>query len=110
MLYSESSTNDYVRSPPTPRKTQPFFKPKRGVTKSTNRDKNESLTFDDLHQMTLIGLHATQYMYILFGKVHISIHLILHWRVTFSSSKTCSDIAESHMNSQKYSKLLCMEL
>ena len=25
VLYSESSTNDYVRSPPTHRKTQPFF-------------------------------------------------------------------------------------
>ena len=35
-LYSESTTNDYVRSPPTHRKTQPFFQPKRGVTKSTN--------------------------------------------------------------------------
>uniref|UniRef100_A0A8C7RN73 Cell division cycle 14Ab n=1 Tax=Oncorhynchus mykiss TaxID=8022 RepID=A0A8C7RN73_ONCMY len=39
MLYSESSTNDYVRSPPSHRKTQPFFQPKRGVTKSTNKDK-----------------------------------------------------------------------
>jgi hypothetical protein len=39
MLYSESTTNDYVRSPPSQRKTQPFFQPKRGVTKSGNRDK-----------------------------------------------------------------------
>ena len=34
--------------------------------------------------MTLIGLHVTQYMYVLFYKKN----LILHWRVTFSSSKT----------------------
>ena len=31
---------------------------------------NESLTFDDLHQMTLIGLHVTQYIYVLFDKMH----------------------------------------
>ena len=48
-----------------------FFQ--RGVTKSRNIDKNESLTFDDLHQMTLMGLHVTQYMYVLFSKVHIYI-------------------------------------
>ena len=34
---------------------------------------NESLTFDDLHQMTLIGHHVTQYMYVLFDNVHIYI-------------------------------------
>jgi hypothetical protein len=28
-LYSKSSTNDYVRSPPSHRKTQQFFQPKR---------------------------------------------------------------------------------
>ena len=66
MLYSESTTNDYVWSPPTHRKA---------VTKCTNRE-NESLTFDDLHQMTLIGLHVTQYMYVLFDKVHIYIKKI----------------------------------
>ena len=37
---------------------------------------NESLTFDDLHRMTLIGLHVTQYMYVLFDKVHIYIKKI----------------------------------
>ena len=31
------------------------------------------LTLDDLHQMALIGLHVTQYMYVLFDKVHIYI-------------------------------------
>ena len=72
-LYDESTPSDYVRSVPSHRKTQPFFQPKRGVTKSRNRDKNESLTFDDLHQMTLIELHVTQYMYVLFDKVHIYI-------------------------------------
>ena len=46
----------YVRSEPSHRKTQPFFQPKRGVTKKAD----SSLTFDDLHQMTLIGLHVTQ--------------------------------------------------
>ena len=49
------------------------FSSQREVTKSTNRDKNSSLTFNDLHQMTLIGLHVTQYMYVLFDKVHIYI-------------------------------------
>uniref|UniRef100_A0A8C8MDD4 Butyrophilin subfamily 1 member A1-like n=1 Tax=Oncorhynchus tshawytscha TaxID=74940 RepID=A0A8C8MDD4_ONCTS len=39
-FYSESTTNNYVRSPPSHRRTQPFFQPKIGVTKSTNRDKN----------------------------------------------------------------------
>ena len=34
---------------------------------------NEALTFDDLHQMTLLGHHVTQYMYVLFDKVHIYI-------------------------------------
>uniref|UniRef100_A0A8C7W7Q7 Uncharacterized protein n=1 Tax=Oncorhynchus mykiss TaxID=8022 RepID=A0A8C7W7Q7_ONCMY len=33
-----------------------------------------SLTFGHLHQMALIGLHVTQYMYVLFDKVQISIH------------------------------------
>ena len=37
-LYSKRSTNDYVRSPPSHRKTQQFFQPKRGVTKSRNID------------------------------------------------------------------------
>ena len=34
-----TTPNNYVRSAPSHRKTQPFFQPKRGVTKSTNRDK-----------------------------------------------------------------------
>jgi hypothetical protein len=34
---------------------------------------NSSLTLDDLPQMTLIGHHVTQYMYVLFDKVHIYI-------------------------------------
>jgi hypothetical protein len=38
-LYSESKPKDYVRSEPSHRKTQPFFQPKRGVTKSRNKDK-----------------------------------------------------------------------
>ena len=42
------------------------FQQKIGVTK-------KSLTFDDLHQMTLIGHHVTQYMYVLFDNVHIYI-------------------------------------
>ena len=75
-FYSETTTakapNNYVKSPPSHRKILPFFQPKRGVTKSTKRD-NESLTFDDLHQLTPIGLHVTQYMYVLFYKVHIYI-------------------------------------
>ena len=38
--------------------------------------------------MTLIGLHVTQYMHVLFDKVHIYIkYLSLHWHVTFTSSK-----------------------
>ena len=69
-FYGESTPNDYVRSVPSHRKTRSFFQPKRAVTKSTTRE-NESLPFDDLHQMTLIGLHVTQYMYVLFDKVHI---------------------------------------
>ena len=40
------------------KKTHPFLQP---------------LTFDDLHQMTLIGHHVTQYMYVLFDNVHIYI-------------------------------------
>ena len=38
-LHDESTPYDYVRSVPSHRKTQPFFQPKRGVTKSRNRDK-----------------------------------------------------------------------
>ena len=44
---------------------QQFFQPKRRVTKSRNRD--------DVHQITLIGLHVTQYMYVLLDKDHIYI-------------------------------------
>uniref|UniRef100_A0A8C7W8E6 Uncharacterized protein n=1 Tax=Oncorhynchus mykiss TaxID=8022 RepID=A0A8C7W8E6_ONCMY len=38
-IYGKSTTNNYVRSPPSHRKTQPFSQPKRVVTKSTNREK-----------------------------------------------------------------------
>ena len=45
-----------------------FYSQREESQKSEIRE-NESLTFD-LHQMTLIGLHVTQYMYVLFDKVH----------------------------------------
>ena len=67
-LYSESTTNDYVRAEPSHRKTAIFPAKDRSHKKHKSR-LNESLTFDDLHQMTLIGLHVTQYMYVLFDKV-----------------------------------------
>jgi hypothetical protein len=41
--------------------------------------------FDDLYQMTLIGLHVRQYMYVLFDKVQI--YIKQSQRVMFSSSK-----------------------
>ena len=49
------------------------FSSQREESQKAQRDKNVSLTFDDLHQITLIGLHVTQYMYVLFDKVHIYI-------------------------------------
>ena len=52
---------------------QSHFSNQREESQKTDIEKNLSLTFDDLHQMTLIGLHVTQYMYVLFDEVNISI-------------------------------------
>jgi hypothetical protein len=49
------------------------FSSQREESQKAEMEINESLTFDDLHQMTLIGLHVTQYMYVLFDKGHIYI-------------------------------------
>ena len=49
------------------------FSSQREESQKAEIEINESLTFDDLHQMTLTGLRVTQYMYVLFNKVHIYI-------------------------------------
>ena len=61
MLYSKSTTND-CQVTTQPQKNRHFFPPakERSFKKQKQRE-NESPTFD-LHQMTLIGLHVTQYM------------------------------------------------
>ena len=69
MLYSESTTYD-VRSPPSQKNTAIFPAKDRSHKKQKYRS-NESLTFEDLHQMTLRGPHVTQYMYGLFDNGHI---------------------------------------
>jgi hypothetical protein len=51
--------------------TYSHFPAKESSHKKQKYRSNESLTFYDLHQMALIGLHVTQYMYVLFDKVHI---------------------------------------
>ena len=50
------------------------FSSQREESQKAEIEINSSLTFDDLHQITLIGLHVTQYMYVLFDKVPIYIH------------------------------------
>ena len=52
--------------------TQPFSK-QGHVSIKPKTQLNEALTFDDLHQMTLLGHYVTQYMNVLFDKVHIYI-------------------------------------
>ena len=47
--------------------------PAKDRSHGSHIDKIKSLTFDDLHHMTLIGHHVTQYMYVLFDNVHIYI-------------------------------------
>ena len=54
-------------------KTHSHFSSQRDESQKAQIEINESLTFHDLHQMTLIGLPVSQYMYVLFGNVHIYI-------------------------------------
>jgi hypothetical protein len=75
---------------PIHRKTQAFFPAQKR-------------SFDDLHQMTLIGLHVTQYMYVLFDKVHIQKIKVYIGALCSVVPKTSGDFAESHINLQKYS-------
>ena len=62
--------------------------------------------------MTLIGLHVTQYMYVLFGKIHIYIKQISVYIGALRSlvPKTSGDIAESHIILQKYSLQMSMKI
>uniref|UniRef100_A0A674F558 Ig-like domain-containing protein n=1 Tax=Salmo trutta TaxID=8032 RepID=A0A674F558_SALTR len=52
--------------------TQPFSK-QLDASQKPKTQLNEALTFDDLHQMTLLGHYVTQYMYVLLDNVHIYI-------------------------------------
>uniref|UniRef100_A0A673YUS9 Transcription factor 25 (basic helix-loop-helix) n=1 Tax=Salmo trutta TaxID=8032 RepID=A0A673YUS9_SALTR len=52
--------------------TQPFSK-QAYMSQKPKPQLNAALTFDDLHQMTLLGHYVIQYMHVLFNQVHIYI-------------------------------------
>ena len=103
-LHSESTINDCSVTTNSQKNTA-IFPAKERSHKKHKEIKMKSLTFDDLHQMTLIGLHVTQYMYVLFDKVHICLKKISVYIGVLCSvvPKTSNDFAESHINLQKYS-------
>ena len=52
--------------------TQPFSK-QAYMSQKPKPQLNAALTFDDLHQMTLLGHYVIQYMHVSFNQVHIYI-------------------------------------
>ena len=87
MLYSESSTNDYVRSPPTHRKPQPFSSQRESQKAQIEIKWITNLWWsssDDTHRTSCYTMH------ICFVQLSVYLYfknLSIHWRVTFTSSK-----------------------